>query len=99
MNGELGDGASAGDHDKYGAQGRRDPQGDRSSRRRGSGIVPDPGPPKEPGHYPRLFRPSRVRLLNHVLPVRRRIRACAGAEVEPSLPQSRRERSRRSDAG
>ena len=82
MNGQVADGAPAGDQDQYGAQDRHAPQGDRSSRLRSSGIVPDPAPPEEPGRPRRLVRRSRVRALNHVLPARRRIRASAGAEVE-----------------
>ena len=49
MNGQVADGVSAGDQDQYGAQGRHAPQSDRSSCRRGSGIVPDPAPPEAPG--------------------------------------------------
>ena len=99
MNDQGADGALAGDHDQYGAQGRHGPQGNRPSRRRGPGIVPDPAPPEQPGPTPRLVGPSRVRALNHVLPGGRRIRASAGAEVEHLLPQFRRERGRWSDTG
>jgi hypothetical protein len=80
MNGQVADGASAGDQDQYGDEGRHAPQGDHPRRR--SGIVPDPAPPEEAGHTPRLVGWSRVRTLNRVLPVCSRIRSLAGAEVE-----------------
>jgi len=99
MNGQVADGAPAGDQDQYGAQSRHAPQSDRSSRRRSSGIVPDPAPPGEPDRTRRPVRRSRVRALNHVLLGRRRIRALAGAEVEHLFPQSRTERGRWSEAG
>jgi len=99
VNGQVADGASPGDQDQYGAQGRRSPQSDRSSRRRGSGIVPDPAPPEEPGRTRKPVRRSPGRGPNHVGPARRRILASACAEVEHLLPQPRRERGRWSDAG
>jgi hypothetical protein len=99
MNGQVTDGASAGDQDQYGAQSRHAPQSNRSSRRRSSGIGPDPAPPGEPGRTRKLVRRSRGRALNHVRPARRRVRVSAGAEVEHLLPQSSRERGRWSDAG
>lgn len=98
MNGQVTDGASAGNQDQYGAQSRHAPQSNRSSRRRSSGIGPDPAPPGEPGRTRKLVRRSRGRALNHVRPARR-VRVSAGAEVEHLLPQSRRERGRWSDAG
>jgi hypothetical protein len=99
MNGQVADGVPADDQDQYGAQGRHAPQSDRSSRRRSSGIGPDPAPPGKPGRTRKLVRPSRGRALNHVRPTRRLIWAWAGAEVEHLLPQSKRERGRWSDAG
>ena len=100
MNGQVADGASAGDQDQYGAEGRHAPQGDRSSRRRSPGVRPDPAPPPgEPGRTRKLVRRSRGRALNRVRQAHRRVRVSAGAEVEHLLPQSRRERGRWSDAG
>jgi hypothetical protein len=79
MNGQVADRVPADDQDQYGTQGRHAPQGDRSSRRRGSGVGPEPAPPQEPGRTRKPVRRSRGRALNHVRPARRRIWAWAGA--------------------
>ena len=74
MSGQVGDGAPADDHDQDGGQGRGAPQGDRSGRGRGSGVVPDPAPPGEPGPPRGLAGPSRIRALDPVRPARHRVR-------------------------
>jgi hypothetical protein len=74
VSGQVGDGAPTDDHDQDGGQGRGTPQGDRSGRGHGSGVVPDPAPPREPGPPRGLAGSSRVHALDPVRPARCRVR-------------------------